>query len=66
MNKEIRVYVLNYQNISIDKGFAELTEKEWILECEMQGGVYTLEGFQRAFNEEKINSRIDLIKIIKI
>jgi hypothetical protein len=51
MNKEIRVYVLDCQDISIDKGFTELTEKEWMDECERQGRVYTLEGFQRAFNE---------------
>jgi hypothetical protein len=66
MNKEIRVYVLNYQDISIDKGFSELTEKEWMVECERQGGVYTLEGFQCAFNGEEIDSRYYLIKFIKI
>jgi hypothetical protein len=66
MNKEIRVYVLDCQDISIDKGFTELTEKEWMDECERQGRVYTLEGFQRAFNEEEINSSIDVIRFITI
>ena len=61
---EIRVYCLDCQDISIDKGFAELTEEEWITECERQGRVYTLEGFQRAFNEEEINSSIDVIRFI--
>jgi hypothetical protein len=37
-----------------------------MVECERQGGVYTLEGFQRAFNEEEIDSRYCLIKFIKI
>jgi hypothetical protein len=66
MNKEIRVYVLDCQDISIDKGFTELTEKEWMDECERQGRVYTLEGFQRAFNEEEIHSSIDVIRFITI
>jgi hypothetical protein len=66
MTKEIRVYVLDCQDISIDKGYKELTEKEWMDECERQGRVYTLEGFQRAFNEEEINSSIDVIKFITI
>ena len=66
MNKEIRVYVLDCQDISIDKGYEELTEKEWMDECERQGRVYTLEGFQRAFNEEELNSSIDLIKFMTI
>ena len=63
-DKEIRVYVLDCQDISIDKGYKELTEKEWMEECEKQGRVYTLEGFQRAFNEEEINSSIDVIRFI--
>jgi hypothetical protein len=66
MNKEIRVYVLDCQDISIDKGFEEITQEEWISECERQGGVYTLEGFQRAFNEEEISSSIHLIRFITI
>jgi hypothetical protein len=66
MNKEIRVYVLDCQDISIDKGYEELTEKEWMDECERQGRVYTLEGFQRAFNEEELNSSIDVIKFMTI
>lgn len=61
---ETRVYCLDCQDISIDKGFAELTEEEWITECERQGRVYSLQGFQRAFNEEEINSAINVIRFI--
>jgi hypothetical protein len=66
MNKEIRVYLLNCQDISIDKGFEEMTLEEWINESERQGRVYSLEGFQRAFNEEELNTSVDLIRIITI
>ena len=66
MNKEIRVYALNCQDISIDKGFEEMTLEEWINESERQGRVYSLEGFQRAFNEEELNTSVDLIRIITI
>lgn len=63
---EIRVYVLDTQDISIDKGFEELTEEEWIEQCERQGRVYSLQGFAKAFNEEEINTSIDVVKIINI
>jgi hypothetical protein len=63
---ETRVYVLDCQDISTDKGFEELTEEEWITECERQGRVYTLNAFQRAFNEEEINPSIDVIRIINV
>lgn len=63
---ETRVYVLDTQNISIDKGFTELTEEEWIAECERQGRVYSLQGFEIAFNEEEINTEFDVVKIINV
>jgi hypothetical protein len=63
---ETRFYVLDTQDISIDKGFEELTEKEWIIECERQGRVYSTQGFQRAFNEEEINTSIDVLRIISV
>ena len=66
MNTEFRVYCLDTQNISNDKGFEDLTDEEWIDECEKQGKVYTLEGFQKAFNEEEVNVSIDVVKILKM
>lgn len=63
---ETRIYVLNTQDISIDKGFEELTEEEWIAECEKQGRIYSLQGFERAFNKEEISTFTDVIKIIKL
>jgi hypothetical protein len=47
---ETRVYCL----LPIDSWFKErvdkITDEEWITESEKQGGVYTLQGFQIAFN----------------
>ena len=63
MNTEFRVYCLDTQNISNGKGFEELTDEEWIDECEKQGRVYTLKGFETAFNEEEVSTCIDVIKI---
>lgn len=63
---EARVYVLNTQDISLDKGFKELTEEEWIEECERQGRAYSLQGFARAFNEGEISTAIDVVKIINV
>lgn len=63
---ETRAYVLNTQDISTDKGFEELTEEEWIAECERQGRVYSLQGFARAFNEEEISTTTDVVKFINV
>ena len=63
---ETRVYVLDVQDISIYKGFEELTEEEWIAECERQGRVYSLQGFERAFNEEVVSTDFDVVKIINV
>lgn len=63
---ETRVYVLDTQVISMDKGFEELTDEEWIAECERQGRVYSLQGFARAFNAEEISTDIDVVRIINV
>jgi len=63
---ELRFYVLNTEDISSGKSFKEITENEWIEECERQGRVYSTEGFQRAFNEEEINTNTDVLKILTV
>lgn len=60
--KEQRVYVLDVNNLEI--GFEEMTDEQYIEECEKQGGIYSIEGFQKAFNEEEVNTAIHIIKII--
>jgi len=66
MTKELRFYVLDTQDINIDKGFEELTDKEWIEQCERQGRVYTLNGFIKAFNEEEITTSIDVVSCFRV
>jgi hypothetical protein len=63
---ETRVYALHCGKTAIKKGFDEITQEKWIETCERQGGVYTLEGFQRAFNEEEIDSQYCSIRFIEI
>ena len=64
MTKELRVYVLdidiveNYNEYVTDEIFMELAEQE--------GTVYSLKGFQNAFNDELVNSSTDLIRFIEV
>lgn len=58
---EIRVYIIDssYAIPTADEDFMTLAEEI--------GRVYTLEGFQKAFNEEEtISSTIDYIRIINV
>lgn len=64
---EQRFCVLDTQDIQSEKGFEELTEDEWMNECERQGRIYSsLENFVKAFNEEEINTSIDVVKVINV
>ena len=58
---EKKVYVIDTTNL--EKGFAEMSKEEFMDEYEEQGRVYSLEGFQRAFNEEEVNVATDIIFI---
>lgn len=60
---EPRVYVLDasderYEPTMTDANFMDLAEED--------GRVYSLDGFKDAFNEEEINSAIDVIRIINV
>ena len=63
---ELRFYVLNTEDISSGKSFKEITEDEWVEECERQGRVYSTESFQKAFNKEEINTSTDVLKILTV
>ena len=68
-DKELRVYVINTHDERVEdmeKGFSDLTDEEFMFEAEEQGRVYTIEGFQRAFNESEVNTEIDLIRFIEV
>lgn len=67
-DKEVRVYVVNTidERVSDIDSFTDLTDEEFMFEAEEQGRVYTLEGFQRAFNFNEVDSQIDLIRFIEV
>ena len=60
---EMRVYVLESDLENSEK---LLTDEEFMYLAEEQGRVYTLQGFQEAFNLEEINSTIDVIRFISV
>jgi len=63
--KEPRVYVIDVYDSKNDdyKGSDDYTDEEFMNLAEEQGTVYTLKGFQNAFNYEEI---IDTNKYIRI
>lgn len=65
---ETRVYVLEstqFDTLLSDEQFKNLvTDEDFVTLAEEQGRVYTLQGFQEAFNLEEINSAIDVIRFI--
>lgn len=60
---EIRVYVIDTQQHLNDLAY---TDEEFMKQAEDEGRVYTLQGFQEAFNLEEINSAIDVIRFISV
>lgn len=60
---ETRVYVLDTQEHLNDLAY---TDEQFIEQAEQDGRVYTLQGFQEAFNLEEINSTIDVIRFISV
>ena len=60
---EIRVYVLESD---FENSENRLADEEFISLVESIGRVYTLQGFQDAFNSEEINSSIDVIRFISV
>lgn len=65
---EIRVYVIEAENtLMVDERiFSDLTDEEFMDLAEEEGRVYSLEGFKDAFNEEEINTAIDVIRFINV
>lgn len=61
---ETRVYVINTDIQSSNIFYQNMTDEEFINEAELQGTVYSLEGFVTAFNNEEVNTDTDVIKTI--
>ena len=62
---EIRVYVIDTFNVK-ERNWNGLTNEEFINLAEEDGNVYTLQGFQEAFNSQDINTEIDVIRFINV
>jgi restriction endonuclease Mrr len=65
---ETRVYVINSHDDRVEYivNLNDLTNDEFMVEAEEQGRVYTLKGFQIAFNESEVNSETDVIRFIEV
>jgi hypothetical protein len=61
---EIRVYVIDHHNApEIAYDFDETNHESIMAYAEAIGSVYSLEGFQNAFNNQEVNTATDLILI---
>ena len=58
----IRVYVVDI-TVDDDFDFIGAGKEDFITEAERQGLVYTLEGFERAFNLEEVNPSVHQIRM---
>ena len=58
--KEMRVYVLD---VSL---MGNYTDEEFIEKAENYGSVYTLKGFENAFNNEELSTVVDYIRFIEV
>ena len=63
--KEIRVYVVDVHS-DTDELIPLLSDEEFMNVSEDNGTVYTLKGFQHAFNNDLINSSEEFIRIIEV
>ena len=64
LTTETRVYVVDMDDNNFDGD--NTTDEEFMTLAEENGRVYTLDGFQEAFNFEEINSSIDVIRFITV
>ncbi len=62
---ETRVYVIDTFNVK-ERNWNDLTNEEFMNLAEEDGNVYTLQGFQEAFNSQDINTEIDVIRFINV
>lgn len=64
--KEWLVYILSIENPILDnKHHTEISDEEFIELAEEEGNVYSLKGFEQAFNRENISDQ-DIIRILYV
>ncbi len=64
--KEIRVYCIDCEACEDERDFRTISNDDFIELAEQDGNIYTLDGFQHAFNQEEINSCVDYIRFIEV
>lgn len=63
---ETRVYIVDVDNYEFDESPKQWSDEKFMSEAEIQGNVYSLQGFQNAFNNEEISTAIDVIRFINV
>jgi hypothetical protein len=53
--KEIKVYLIDIDNYEFEEVPTVWKDEKFISEAEIQGNVFSLKGFQEAFNNEELN-----------
>ena len=69
VNSELRVFLINYdKNSETFDNIKNPSDEDFMTEAELQGTVFTLEGFVRNFNSSysEINQETDSIRIIPV
>lgn len=65
-NKEWLVYILSIENPILEtKSYVEINDEDFIILAEEDGNVYSLKGFEDAFNRELISDQ-DIIRILYV
>lgn len=62
--KETKVYLINDNNYTGTKHTNALTDEEFMDIAEEQGNVYSLKGFEEAFNNDDVSSVCEYIRIL--
>ena len=62
---EDRIYCVDVQNYEFDTAPQTWDDEKFISEAEIQGNVYSLEGFITAFNKTEINQDNLIIRLVK-
>ena len=65
MKKEIKVYVICVDNLKDGEEWWNFSNEQFMDKAEKEGRVYTLQGFESAFNGEAISEVSHIIRIIK-
>lgn len=63
--KEMRVYVIDTYLIE-EENAINYTDNDFMEVAERLGTVFTLKGFENAFNNEELNTHVDYIRFIEV